>query len=158
MKVLGPQSSGYVCIGYCHKLLAWYQIQSVQKDGCFGAKEGGRAWEQGYLPVGLHDALTSFPRLSLSRRACMGTRLVTVHNLPQSCRYSNHWSCIFKRGHTCMYHHYLADNHSNHRTSVRESPQEHHIFEMRLWWLPRRCSENNLWVVTFDLGSGSLCN
>ena len=41
VKVLGPQSSGYVCIGYCHKLLAWYQIQSVQEDGCFGAKEGG---------------------------------------------------------------------------------------------------------------------
>jgi len=20
-----------------------------------------------------------------------------------SCRYSNHWSCIFERGHTCMY-------------------------------------------------------
>jgi len=61
VKVLGPQSSGCVCIGYCRKLLAWYQIQSVQEDGCFGAKEGGRAWERGYLPVRLHDALTSFP-------------------------------------------------------------------------------------------------
>ena len=54
VKVLGPQSSGYVCIGYCHKLLAWYQIQSVQEDGCFGAKENlGTGLAN--LSVGLHD-------------------------------------------------------------------------------------------------------
>ena len=49
---------------------------------------------------------------------------------PQSCRYSNYWSCIFERGHTSMY----VKEHTIITiilqiiiaTFVRESPQKHH--------------------------------